>query len=161
MTLRCSRCKHEKPSSEFRKVKANGTQKPSKRDYRFSWCRPCCNEVQKTVYAKRRDPARRKECERNSRYERLYGITTGDYDTQLAKQGGGCAMCSRPPKSRLLDVDHDHKTGKLRGLLCSFCNRALMYIRNNPVIAEAAAAYLQNPPWNLDVTRISSTRKET
>lgn len=44
------------------------------------------------------------------------------YDKMLAAQGGKCAICKRPPKSRRLAVDHDHKTGKVRGLLCFRCN---------------------------------------
>ena len=44
----------------------------------------------------------------------------------LAEQGGGCAICGAPPKTRRLHVDHDHKTGEIRGLLCYRCNKALM-----------------------------------
>jgi hypothetical protein len=53
------------------------------------------------------------------------GITDDDYEALLAAQGGGCAICGNPPKTRRLHVDHDHKTGKVRGLLCHRCNRAL------------------------------------
>jgi hypothetical protein len=53
------------------------------------------------------------------------GVSDADYEALLAAQGGGCAICGNPPKTRRLDVDHDHKTGKVRGLLCHRCNRAL------------------------------------
>jgi Recombination endonuclease VII len=53
------------------------------------------------------------------------GVTDSDYAALLALQGGGCAICGNPPKTRRLDVDHDHKTGRVRGLLCHRCNRAL------------------------------------
>jgi Recombination endonuclease VII len=53
------------------------------------------------------------------------GITDADYQALLASQGGGCAICDHPPRTRRLHVDHDHKTGKVRGLLCHRCNRAL------------------------------------
>lgn len=43
----------------------------------------------------------------------------------LAEQAGGCAICGAEPKTRRLHVDHDHKTGAVRGLLCYRCNRAL------------------------------------
>ena len=47
------------------------------------------------------------------------------YDELLAAQGGGCAICGAKPKTRKLDIDHDHKTMRIRGLLCVRCNRAL------------------------------------
>ena len=53
------------------------------------------------------------------------GVTVEQYDAMLDAQGGGCAICGNPPKTRRLDVDHDHRTGKVRGLLCHRCNRTL------------------------------------
>jgi hypothetical protein len=52
-------------------------------------------------------------------------ITHGEYDRLLALQGGGCAICGSPPVTRRLDIDHNHRTGAIRGLLCARCNRAL------------------------------------
>lgn len=56
---------------------------------------------------------------------RALGVSDEDYARMLAGQGGGCAICGAPPKTRRLHVDHDHKTGAVRGLLCFRCNRAL------------------------------------
>ena len=53
------------------------------------------------------------------------GVTDDEYARLLEAQGGGCAICGAKPKTRRLHVDHDHKTGKVRGLLCHRCNRAL------------------------------------
>jgi len=53
------------------------------------------------------------------------GLSIEDYDELITAQGGGCAICGNPPKTRRLDTDHDHRTGKVRGLLCHRCNRAL------------------------------------
>ena len=53
------------------------------------------------------------------------GVTDEQYAAMLKAQGGGSAICGNPPKTRRLHVDHDHKTGKVRGLLCFRCNRAL------------------------------------
>ena len=53
------------------------------------------------------------------------GLTLAAYEALLEAQGGGCAICGATPKTRRLDTDHDHKTGKVRGLLCHRCNRAL------------------------------------
>lgn len=68
------------------------------------------------------------------------------YDELLAAQGGGCAVCGRLPKTRRLNIDHDHQTMEVRGLLCYLCN---YFINRNGVTAdtlEAAAAYLRHPP---------------
>lgn len=56
---------------------------------------------------------------------RKFGITLEQYDAMLQHQGGVCALCRNPPKKKVLVVDHNHKNGKVRGLLCDACNRAL------------------------------------
>lgn len=60
-----------------------------------------------------------------SAYRSRTGITEAEYDERLAAQNGGCAICGATPKKRRLHVDHDHKTGHVRGLLCHRCNRVL------------------------------------
>ena len=64
---------------------------------------------------------------RHSMLKTRYGITDNDYHAMLAKQGGGCAICKTifPNNGRgnaYFDVDHNHSTGKVRGLLCRDCN---------------------------------------
>lgn len=71
------------------------------------------------------------------------GVTVAEYDRLLAAQGGGCAICGNPPKSRRLDVDHDHRTGATRGLLCHACNRGLSYFRDNARSLWRAGDYLE------------------
>lgn len=53
---------------------------------------------------------------------RKYGITPEEYEEKLSQQGGRCAVCRRLPGNRRLAVDHNHRTGQLRGLLCYRCN---------------------------------------
>jgi len=53
------------------------------------------------------------------------GVTDDEYALLLEAQDGGCAICGAKPKTRRLHVDHDHATGKVRGLLCHRCNRVL------------------------------------
>lgn len=59
-------------------------------------------------------------------------LAPGEYERMLAEQGGVCAICGQRPKTRRLHVDHDHATGRIRGLLCFRCNR------NLPTYADAA-----------------------
>ena len=71
------------------------------------------------------DAASTRKRSRKPRRAADLGVTTEDYDRLLAAQDGGCAICGNPPKTRRLHVDHNHRTGKVRGLLCFRCNRAL------------------------------------
>jgi hypothetical protein len=68
---------------------------------------------------------KRRKAKRTPKRATELGITDDEYAGMLAEQGGGCAICGAPPKTRRLHVDHDHKTGRVRGLLCHRCNRAL------------------------------------
>jgi len=84
------------------------------------------SETQERVNARRRaDPEKRKADSARVRARALmrqYGITAEQYDKMLARQGGKCAMCGRPPKKIRLAVEHDHKTKRVRGLTCYRCN---------------------------------------
>lgn len=70
----------------------------------------------------------------HERYEKHlkvhYGLDREAYQALLAKQGGACAICHTPPNGRVLDVDHDHITNIVRGLLCRRCNLAVGYIES-------------------------------
>jgi len=55
----------------------------------------------------------------------IRALSDDDYAELLAAQNGGCAICGATPKTRRLHVDHDHKTMRVRGLLCHRCNRNL------------------------------------
>ena len=62
---------------------------------------------------------------REKNLKQRYGITLEQYEQLLVKQEGVCSICHRVPRTKPLAVDHDHKTGTVRGLLCLWCNRAL------------------------------------
>src|SRR5262245_31068034 len=78
---------------------------------------------------------------RRAYLKRCFGISPAEYDALLAKQNGACAICRRRSKRRLC-VDHCHVTGRIRGLLCYFCNLALGYLRDDQASLVAALAYL-------------------
>jgi len=82
-----------------------------------------------------------------ARIEKTYGLTAADYDALLGLQGGKCAICRGAPKSKRLAVDHDHKSGAVRGLLCSRCNAELLsFADHSPQKLWNAYAYLVTPP---------------
>src|SRR5204862_7451311 len=85
----------------------------------------------------------RKAADREYHLKRTYGITIEQYDAMLEAQGGVCMICKEPrPEERTLHVDHDHKTGKIRGLLCFRCNNAIGDLRESFDLAQKAADYL-------------------
>ena len=81
-----------------------------------------------------------------ARVQSTYGLGPGEYETLFAAQNGVCAICKTPRRYRL-NVDHDHKTGVVRGLLCRLCNgRLLTAARDKPEVLRSAADYLESPP---------------
>ncbi len=80
--------------------------------------------------------------------EAKYGITAGQYADLYAFQGRVCALCLvANGKTKRLAVDHDHATGKVRGLLCGPCNQMLGQARDQIAFFERAADYLRQPPF--------------
>jgi len=94
-----------------------------------------------------------KECKYDAyvggRYKRMYGITPEKVLEMYNEQGGKCAICSgvgfkmHKNKKHGLNLDHDHKTNKVRGWLCDNCNRGLGLFQDNPDILEVAIAYIR------------------
>lgn len=89
--------------------------------------------------------------------EREYGITHDEFLALLEAQGGVCAICGNSEDSkgiRQLGVDHDHKTGMIRGLLCNRCNPMLGYARDDIAVLQAAIVYLMREyPNQRDTTK--------
>lgn len=148
----CPRCDEIKPLDEFirNKGSVNG---------RGSYCRPCANAYRKLQIARDPEAARvyvRKwqteinpesfKCsKRKWRLRASYGLSVEEYDVMLLQQGGGCAICCRPPDdnySGLLYVDHDHDSGNVRGLLCQRCNFGIGLLGNNTDLLTKAAEYV-------------------
>jgi hypothetical protein len=76
--------------------------------------------------------------------EKKYGLTEAAFRSMLLDQGGGCAVCQRIDwNSKGPCVDHDHATGRVRGILCSNCNSAAGLLGEDPARAMKLAAYLE------------------
>jgi hypothetical protein len=85
------------------------------------------------------------ENNRNWSLQRKFKITLEDYKQINRDQNSRCAICRKPEKNQGLAVDHCHKTGLVRGLLCGACNKGLGYFRDNPKTLRKAALYVKNP----------------
>ena len=96
----------------------------------------------KSCTRKRRTTAERRRRQLRSKY----GLMLADYERLYLRQGGRCAICgSREShgKTEQFTVDHDHKTGKVRALLCNKCNPALGLMDDDPERLEKAAQYIR------------------
>lgn len=134
----CSVCGMNRPLEWFHRH-------PTAPDGRRAQCKDCVSVYTKKRYAE--NPQRHRDAVDRSRY----GMEPGDYERMFAEQKGQCAICGRHdsecprhnPRARGLNVDHDHTTGEVRGLLCLQCNLAVGYIEKAGTTAVAVAAYLE------------------
>lgn len=146
----CTTCGIEKPVSAFHR---NRTQA----DGLHNQCKECKGDSSRRSYQKNREKvlvkqakyaANNRHVNRSASLRRKYGISLEQYEAMYRAQGGRCALCGakRPlygtPKNRALNVDHDHKTGKIRQLLCRLCNVGLGAFKDNPDLLRAAIRYL-------------------
>ena len=136
----CKICNEAKPLTEFYQTVRNGEP------YGYHGkCKSCYVKKQQENY----DPIKK----RNENLKRVYGIGIEEYNALLEKQNNRCAICeSTDPKGRksgrgggvdVFYVDHDHKTGNVRGLLCNICNRTMGYIGENSNVLQEMINYLQ------------------
>lgn len=158
----CRKCFETKPASMFYKCSSNG-------DGLYAKCKACS---QKQVASRReanpqlfKDSRRRAYLknetskaykERQSKYmwhwrmQRLYGITAEQFNSTLDRQGWSCALCGSEfvnGTNLIPQVDHDHVTGEVRGIICKRCNQGLGCLGDSIEGLERAVAYLKNPPF--------------
>jgi uncharacterized protein (DUF2461 family) len=159
----CRICNDKKPISEFHR--ATGM-----RDGHRSECKSCSREKNRRNYWKDRDAAiarvrkwrienpekyaalQRRTKERNrervrinnrrGHLERKYGLSIEDFHFLRIVQDNQCALCGRTDEQGL-HVDHDHRTGRVRGLLCGKCNKAIGLLDEDPAVFAAAVTYLR------------------
>ncbi|MFB7657644.1 MULTISPECIES: endonuclease VII domain-containing protein [unclassified Streptomyces] len=116
----CRGCGEVKPHSEWHR-------KTSAPDGLASRCKACKAAT---------DPA--------GHLRRKYGLTEAERDEMVASQAGVCVICLKAPA---VQVDHCHKTGRVRGVLCFNCNSGLGLLRDDPDVMNRAADYLEGNAW--------------
>lgn len=120
-------------------------------EFRAAWASRHYPRMQRWESAKlRSDPdfaaKRRAQKKRSMRRAALkkYGLTLEQYEAMLASQGGTCAVCGGGPGyNRDYNIDHCHKTGRVRGILCISCNVILGHAKDDPARLDLLAAYLR------------------
>lgn len=129
MPKTCSKCRESLSTNEVCKNR-------TKADGLHTECRACAKAYQRT--RKQRSP----DYYREKKWLQLYGLSSEAFKSLEAGQNGACAVCRRP-NGRTLCVDHCHKTGKIRGLLCDNCNRAIGLFVDDPTLMRQAAVYVE------------------
>jgi hypothetical protein len=122
--LKCNKCNKVKSLEAFSLTPAKHPRKT---------CKPCRSLDNQGIEA------------RSRKLKHKYGITHDDYLKLLEQQNGSCLGCGVTAQQQyhgVLDVDHNHDTGQVRGLLCSNCNRLLGYAGDNSKVLRTLAEYL-------------------
>lgn len=114
------------------------------------WCAGCQAFIPEIYIRGSRCRAHASQAAHASHVARTYEISPEEYEALLEWQGGVCYVCGKTPRVRRLAVDHDHRTGAVRGLLCANddwgCNKALALPLNDLAAAERLLAYVQQSP---------------
>ncbi|MFN2595408.1 MAG: endonuclease VII domain-containing protein [Actinomycetota bacterium] len=122
----CPDCGLDKSPEEFPGNKRTKTG-------RATYCKPCHN-------ARNRETVKRLYGDsRHYHYRRKYGIGLDDYNRMVAEQSGLCPICRKRPA---VHVDHNHKTGKVRAILCEKCNGGMGLFREDLRVMRNAIRYL-------------------
>ena len=147
MKKTCRKCGIEKDISEFQ-------QRKSTKDGYRNECKVCRAAYDATYYSKPENKERRLKIQ-SKRYHAnpeafakrhrylLYGILPSEVERLLEFQSDSCAICGESFNDHTSHIDHDHFTGKVRGILCSNCNSALGLVHDNLNILGAMIVYLK------------------
>lgn len=117
-------------------------------------CKECLKNKPKKQWENEETRISMKKYSKKSRLEKIYGLTISDWELMYEKQNKCCAICGKVLKDvygngigKQSAVDHDHKTGRIRGLLCRMpCNYVLGYLHDKVEIFKSCSVYLDNPP---------------
>lgn len=139
----CVKCGELKPMESFALCRSNQLGRRMK-------CKKCRSDENRALY--QANPERLRERSLWGAIKAKYGLTRAQFEHMERDQGYVCAICGGLPLGRVrvnqnagprLVIDHDHQTGKVRGLLCTPCNLAIGYLRDNPRVVDMAAVYLR------------------
>lgn len=125
---RCPKCRETKPVEDF-------VRNRSTRDGIGAYCRPCHRRVVRENVHKNHGSGR------DFQLKRRYGVDFQAAAGKILQQGGVCGLCK---SGKPAHIDHDHRTGEFRGVLCFNCNRALGYFGDDLLTMHRAADYLES-----------------
>jgi len=126
MSKICPHCKEKKSFGQFHTDK-------SKRSGLSSWCKKCQSNAGKNRPRKRRS----KEHSRRLKLKYKYDLTLEQHEQMYVDQDGCCAICNEPVEYSKTHTDHDHQTGKVRGILCRRCNYGMGFVDDKEFVKKA------------------------
>jgi hypothetical protein len=137
----CTTCEQPKLLNDFYNYKAS----PDGKSYR---CKSCDTKARKAYHDKHYHTVRAKHRDNQRKFK--YGLTKEGFEKLFLEQGGCCAICGtklsdefgRHHKHNKLVIDHCHSTGRVRGLLCTMCNKGIGLLKDDPSIVDRALNYL-------------------
>lgn len=128
----CKTCNTEKSLEDFHLDRSDKTGRANK-------CKICAKKYSKQWYSK---SEKYRESIRNSGLKFRFKITIEDYNQMYEEQRGLCKICGEKGKKKNLYVDHDHRTGEIRALLCDQCNYGLGNFKDSPELLIKAYDYI-------------------
>ena len=156
---KCKKCGKEYPATDeyFRSCR----NRKGEKKWLSNECKECDNRYSRE-YSKKNQPHKWKHVRayhkryreehkseiRNKYYKRVFGITEDEFRAMVKRQKNSCAVCKEPidmEDKYSFNIDHCHDTGKVRGILCSKCNRGIGFFNNSEQRLLSAARYLLNP----------------
>ena len=141
-TKMCTVCKVAKPFEDFYDgYKAVKQRDATNRRYPHSRCKDCDHARVKVYIKNNRAKVTKQQMVRHR--EREYGLTEEQYNNMILSQNNLCAICSQP-STRTLNIDHNHETGKVRGLLCTNCNLGIGNFQDSLIYLQNAVNYLNH-----------------
>lgn len=132
MALKKAICKRGHDMSITRKVHPNGD----------TYCSEC--KLMRMRSDRAKNPQKYLQYYKTCNRRRNYNLEPHEYNKLMEDSNNLCMICKEPPKTKSLHIDHDHKTGKVRGLLCHGCNTAIGLMKEDTNILQKAINYLNN-----------------
>lgn len=137
---RCSKCKGDFHLEDFHVDR-------SRSDGRTKQCKGCIKKYSKEYRTKTGVPERIRKSRLRHHVRVAYGLTLEQVEEMKREQEGLCAICSKECGHLFyrqgLQIDHDHISGRVRGLLCHNCNVGIGFLQESPAILKAAIRYLE------------------
>jgi len=112
-------------------------------DKEFEGTRRVCKDCRKKYFRRHAKKPKVKKQNRDYWIKKQYNLNPEEFEALKAAQGGRCKICPWEPHGKYrLDVDHCHETGKVRGLLCPWCNKMLGFARDDAKVLAGGIKYL-------------------